>query len=154
MRIQKSSRSLVILLAAVVVIITSMVVANATQTITTPNAAFVQFTNLGPGATSVAITPASNRSVLIMGCVSTSGLVPGVGQVALQHQPGSGMIWTGVESPNNAAITAGHSEGAGTHIVYIDLGHQVDIQVAGFDTIHVHNGSLTSTANGNVTLIW
>ena len=57
MRIQKSSRPGVILLAAVVAIITSMVVANATQTITTPNAAFISY-NLTTGTNSAAITPA------------------------------------------------------------------------------------------------
>jgi hypothetical protein len=151
--IQKSSRWLVILLATVVAIITSIVVANATQTITTPNAAFISFTNLVSGANSAAIIPATNRSVLVMGCVTTSGLTPGVGQVALQHQPGSGMVWTGVESPNNAAFAAGSSDAPGTHIVYIDQGHSVDIQVAGFDTIKIHNSGI-GTANGNVTLIW
>ncbi len=54
MRIQKFSRPGVILMATVVAIITSMVVANATQTITTPNAAFISY-NLAAGANSAAI---------------------------------------------------------------------------------------------------
>jgi hypothetical protein len=41
----------------------------------------------------------------------------------------------------------------GTHIVYIDEDHHVDIQVASADTILIHNGS-TGTRAGNVTLIW
>jgi hypothetical protein len=85
-----------------------------------------------------------------MGCVATSGIVPGVGQVTLNHQPGSGFLWVGLDA---GGTTIGHSEGAGTHIVYIDLGRSVDIQVAGFDTIKIHNGAI-GTANGNVTLIW
>jgi hypothetical protein len=64
MRIQKSSRPGVILLATVVAIITSMVVANATQTITAPNAVFISY-SLAAGANSAAITPATNRWVLL-----------------------------------------------------------------------------------------
>ncbi len=65
MRIEKFSRPGVILLATVVAIITSMVVANATQTITTPNAAFVSY-SLAAGADSAEITPATSQSVLVM----------------------------------------------------------------------------------------
>jgi uncharacterized membrane protein len=50
MQLQKSSRWLVIVLATVVLILTTMVVANATQTITTPNAAFISY-NLASGRT-------------------------------------------------------------------------------------------------------
>ena len=89
MRIQKSSRPGVILMATVVAIITSMVAANATQTITTPNAAFISY-NLVAGANSAAVTPVTNKSVLAMGCETTAG---GVGQVSLLHTPGVGMTW-------------------------------------------------------------
>jgi len=136
-------------MATVVAIITSMVVANATQTITTPNAAFVSY-NLAAGANSAAITPASNRSVLVMGC-TTSGS-QGVGHVSLFHS--SGFIeWVGLESYNGStpAITAGDSNTA-IHIVYIEFFHHVDIQVATTDTIRIHNGD-TVTQAGNVTLI-
>src|SRR6266446_811663 len=95
MRIQKSSRPGVILLATVVAIITSMVVANATQTITTPNATFISY-NLASGANSAAITPATNRSVLVMGCNTNGNL--GVGQVSLLHGPSNGIAWVGLES--------------------------------------------------------
>src|SRR6266567_7970844 len=71
-RIQKFSRPGVILLATVVAIITSIVVANATQTITAPNAAFISY-NLAVGANSAAITPATSKSVLVMGCCTTLG---------------------------------------------------------------------------------
>ncbi len=89
MRIEKFSRPGVILLATVVAIITSMVVANATQTITTPNAAFISY-SLAAGANSAPITPVTNKSVLVMGCCTTSG-IPGVGQVSLFHIPGGGI---------------------------------------------------------------
>src|SRR2546421_12599395 len=99
MRIQKFSRPGVILMATVVAIITSMVVANATQTITTPNAAFISY-NLAAGTNSAPITPASNRSVLVMGCCTT---LQGVGQVSLLHSLSVGIFWVGLESPFGAA---------------------------------------------------
>ena len=153
MRMQKFSRPLVILLATVVAIITSMVVANATQTITTPNAAFISY-NLAAGAYGAAITPAANRSVQVMGCCTTSA-DRGVGQVSLLHIPSNVMHWVGLESccflPKT--ITSGDSGTAGTHIVYIDYDDAVDIEVASADTIRVHNGAAFTVA-GNVTLIW
>ena len=151
MRIRKSSRPGVILLATDVAIITSMVVANATQTITTPNAVFISY-SLAAGANSAPITPATNRSVLVMGCCTTS-VFYGVGQVSLLQPPSAGMIWVGLESFSPAAVTSGVSNAAGTHIVYIEASHVVDIQVASADTIRVHNYA-SVTAAGNVTLVW
>jgi hypothetical protein len=153
MRIQKFSRPGVILLATVVVIITSMVVANATQTITAPNAAFISY-SLAAGANSAAITPASSRSVLVMGCSTSAGVGWGVGQVSLQHIPSTGIFWVGLESYSGAAITQGFSNTTGTHIVYIDYLHAVDIQVASADTIRIHAATQGGTVTGNVTLIW
>ena len=140
-------------MATFVAIITSMVVANATQTITTPNAAFISY-NLAGGANSAPITPAANRSVLVMGCCTTSN-DPGVGQVCLLHIPSREMAWVGLESYNGGAVaTTGYiTGGAGTHIVFIDAVHSVDIQVASADTIRVHNGAGLTLA-GNVTLVW
>ena len=151
MRIQKNSRPLVILLAIAVAIITSMVVANATQTITTPNAAFITY-NLAAGANSAPITPAASRWVLVGGCCTTPPN-QGVGQVSLLRIPGGFIEWVGLESPTGAAITSGSASTAGTHIVYIDGSQTVDIQVASADTIRVHN-STAFTHVGNVTLIW
>ena len=139
-------------MATVVAIITSMVVANATQTITTPNAAFISY-SLAPGANSAVITPANNKSVLVMGCCTTSG-EQGVGQVSLLHIPSTEIEWVGLESTANAAITQGASSTAGTHIVYIDFSHTVDIRVASADTILIHNGADSGTRAVNVTLIW
>jgi hypothetical protein len=153
MRIQKFSRPLVILLATAVVIITSMVVANATQTITTPNAVFISY-SIASGANSAAITPVTSKSVQVMGCCTTGG-DQGIGQVSLLHIPSAGMFWIGFESPpTNAPVTQGTGSVAGIHIVYIDDNHHVDIQVASADTIRIHNGGSIGTLAGNVTLIW
>jgi hypothetical protein len=156
MRIQKFSRPLVILLATVVAIITSIVVANATQTITTPNAASISY-NLVTGASSAAITPVTNKPVLVMGCTTTFGQAKGVAHVSLEHIPSGGFEWTGLESPTSlsggSTITSGFNNLAGTHIVYIDSSHSVAIQVASADTILIHNGT-GGTVTCNVTLVW
>jgi hypothetical protein len=153
MRIQKFSRPGVILLATVVAIITSIVVANATQTITTPNAAFISY-NLAPLTSSAAITLASNRSVLVMGCCTTAN-DQGVGQMSLLHVPSTVIEWVGLESPSGSpsTVSSGFSFGTGIHMVYIDSSHLVDIQGASVDAILVHNAS-TGTRAGNVTLVW
>jgi hypothetical protein len=139
------------LLATVVAILTCVTVVNATQTITTPNAAFIAY-NLAVGASSAAITPVTNKPVLVMGCCTTAGN-RGVGQVTLQHIPSTFIEWFGLEFQSPATITQGYGSTAGTHIVYIDFNHQVDIQVASTDTILVHNGNGVAEA-GNVTLVW
>jgi hypothetical protein len=150
MRIQKSSRWLVIVLATVVLILTTMVVANASLTFTTPNAVKMTY-SLAAGANSAVITPATNTSVSVMGCCTTSG-TQSVGQVSLLSSS-SFIEWVGLESVVGAAITSGSSATANTHIVYIDGSHQVDIRVASGSTILVHNGAAATRA-GSVTLIW
>jgi hypothetical protein len=139
------------LLATVVAIITSAVVANATQTITTPNAAFISY-NLAAGANSAVITPVTNKSVLVMGCCTTIQK-EGVGQVSLLHIPSAFILWFGLENDGAATTTSGAISVAGTHIAYINGQHEVDIQVASADTIRIHNGG-AGTRAGNVTLIW
>jgi len=150
------------LLATVVAIITCLAVANATQTITTPNAAFISFNILTDGGNSAEITPATNRPVLVMGCVTMRAGFPGaygVGQVNLLHSPGSGGInhgftWTGYNAWNSGVgttLAGGTSTTGGIHIVYI-ASSSVDIQTASADTIRVHN--IGNAAAGNVTLIW
>src|SRR5215472_18828837 len=153
----KSSRWPAMLLAIVVAIITCLAVANATQTITTPNAAFISY-NLVAGASSAAITPVTNKPVLVMGCCTTTGNDnQGVGQVSLLHIPSFVIEWTGLESASTssgpATTTSGYTAVGGNHIVYIDFHHTVDIQVASADTIRIHNGNAATRA-GNVTLIW
>jgi len=153
MRMQRSSRWAALLLATVVAIITCATVVNATQTITTPNAAFITY-SLAPGASSGAITPVANKSVLIMGCSTSES---GVGQVSLLHRHGGGMYWLGLESyaGTTTHITGGSSSTPGTHIMWISSANNVEIEVNSADTIIIRNsqGVLGAIA-GNVTLIW
>lgn len=124
---------------------------HATATVTVPNAAKVTY-NLAAGASSSAVTPAESVPVLVMGVQNNLGY-RGVGQVAMLHVPSSFLEWTGIESPASAAITSGFGGTAGTHIVFLDYNHLVDIQVASTDTFIIHNANSIAMA-GVVTLIW
>ena len=150
MRIRKFSRPLVILMATAVVIITSIVVANATQTFATPNAAFISY-SLASGTSSAAITPVTDKPVLVIGCCTTSGDV-GAGQATLVHIPSGGMTWVGA-SKAAASVVVGSTSTVGFNIVGLDNAGSVNIQVASADTIQVHNGA-GATRAGNVTLVW
>lgn len=145
------ARFFTLLLAATVAVATLEVTVHAAQTITTPNE-FVLNYNLVAGANSVAVTPASNVPVLVQGVQTALGY-RGVGQVSMLHVPSSFLEWTGIESPAAAAITSGFSGTTGTHIVYLDFSHLVDIQVDTTDSFRVHNAN-TIAMTGQVTLIW
>ena len=148
---EKFGRALAFLLAVLIAGLTGSVVVQATQTITTPNAAFVSY-NLAANANSAAITPAANQSVLVMGVCNTLNF-RGVGHVTMLRAPGSFLEWVGLESHAGAAITQGFSGVNGTHILYLDFSHQVDLEVNTTDSFRVHNGANAVRA-GNVTLIW
>jgi hypothetical protein len=125
--------------------------AHAVQTVVTPNALYVTY-NLAAGANSAAVTPASSTPVLVMGVQNNLGY-RGVGEVTLLRVPSSFLEWTGIESPSGAAITSGFSGSAGTHIVYLDYGHFVDIRVNTTDSFVIHNAN-TIAMSGHVTLVW
>lgn len=140
-----------LLLAGVVAMLTFAVVAPAIQTIVTPNAASFSY-SLAAGGISPSFVPVSNQPVLVMGVQLALGF-RGVGQVTLLRIPGSFLEWVGLESTAGAAITQGFSAVAGTHIVFLDFSHQVDIEVASADAMRVHNTS-TGARNGVIRLIW
>ncbi|HZU27654.1 MAG TPA: hypothetical protein VFA04_19140 [Bryobacteraceae bacterium] len=146
-----NSRMATRLVAAVVGLLTFAVAASAVQTIATPNAAFVSY-SLASGASTGAIVPPANQAVLVMGTQTAPGY-RGVGQVSMLRVPGSFLEWVGLESTSGAAIAQGFSGSPGTHIVYLDWVHTVDIQVNTTDSFRVHNGN-GSVATGNVTMIW
>jgi hypothetical protein len=145
------SRLFPLALTACVAVIALNIGVHATQTITTPNAAKVTY-NLAAGASSAAVNPVENTPVLVMGVQTNLGY-RGVGQVSMLHIASSFLEWAGIESPASATITSGFSGTAGTHIVYLDYSHLVDIQVASTDTFIIHNANTIAMA-GVVTLIW
>jgi hypothetical protein len=151
MRSRDLGRAAGLLSAVLVALLTTAVVTHATQVITVPNAASVSY-SLAAGANSAAITPAANTPVFVMGCQLALGF-RGVSQVTLLHIPGNFLEWVGLESTAGAAITQGFSATAGTHILFLDFSHQVDIRVSSADTFVVHNGS-SGARNGVLKLIW
>jgi hypothetical protein len=77
--------------------------------------------------------------------------------VSLLHSPSTLIAWSGVESHSGVptTIASGANSTPGTHIVFIDAGHVVDVQIgATVDTIRVHNSHPSLTLAANVTLIW
>jgi hypothetical protein len=151
MNLSRLSRFYTLLLTAFVAVVALSIGVHATQTISTPNAAKVTYT-LAAGASSSAVNPSESTPVLVMGVQNNLGY-RGVGQVTMLHVPSSFLEWTGIESPAAAAITSGFSGTAGTHVLYLDYSHLVDIQVASTDTFIIHNANSISMA-GVVTLIW
>jgi hypothetical protein len=148
----KVSRSVRLLLAAIVALLTVAVLVPATRATTlTANAATINYSTAA-GANSVPFTPIADKPVLVMGIQDSVGY-RGVGFVYLLHVSGAFLEWTGLESPASAAITSGFSATAGTHIVYLDYSHLVDIRVNSADTFVIHNAN-TITQTGSVTLIW
>jgi len=59
--------------------------------------------------------------------------------------------WTGLESTAGSTITQGFSGAFGTHIVFLDFAHQVDVEVFDATHIQVHNSS-GGVRSGNVTI--
>jgi hypothetical protein len=153
---EKARRFGSLVLATVVAILTLSVMVHATQVISTPNAAFFGY-SLAPGANSGPVTPVVGQAVLVMGTQTAFGF-RGVGHVSLLRVTTSFAFleWAGLESLCScgpSTITSGFSPNAGTHILFIDWNHKVDLQVANASSFIVHNGG-TVAATGNVTMIW
>ena len=94
--------------------------------------------------------------------ISVTGtcITPGfrsVGQVTLLRTAVAPLFleWVGLESawPGAQTITKGFSAVLGTHIVYLDWQHLVDIEVTNPGVIRVRN-SATSLRQGIVTLMY
>lgn len=140
-----------LLLAGVVAMLTFAVVAPAIQTITTSNAASFSYA-LVAGGISGSFVPVASQPVFVMGCQLELGF-RGVGQVTLLRIAGSFLEWVGLESTAGATITQGFSATVGTHIVFLDYSHLVDIEVASADSFRIHNSS-TGLRSGVVRLFW
>lgn len=145
-----------LVIAVLVVSVTCTVTLHAIATVKTPNAVAYNYV-LNPGYSTGAITPASNTPIWVMGVQTTNGY-RGVGRVAMLQVPGSFLEWTGLESTcycGPSTITSGFNSATGTHVVYLDWDHFVDIQVVNPDSFQISNSSSNSTgATGTVTLVW
>jgi hypothetical protein len=151
---QKLARPAGLFLAVIVTILTLAVVVQAVTVISVPNASVISY-NLAAGANSAAITvPVPDQPVLLMGTCTTVNF-RGVGHVSL-FRPSVApnfIEWVGLESTAGAAITQGFSAVAGTHILFLDFSHQVDIEVQSGTQIRVHNGA-AAVRTGIVKMIW
>ena len=151
-RYPKLSYTATLLVAAVVATLTFAVAAHAVQTIIAPNAAVISY-SLTTGGNTAAITPVANKPVFVMGDQTVAGDVGSSDMTVVNSNPGDGeLVWSGLES-DGGGVTAGFSPVAGTHIIFIDFAHQVDLEVANATSFKVHNGA-GSTRTGGVTLIW
>ncbi len=152
MRYEKVSRMAGLLSAVMVATVTFAVAAHAVKTLTTPNA-FTSAYNLATGGNGPAITPPANLPVFVMGDQTTTGNV-GSSDMTVVNSSGrdNELVWSGLES-DGGGVTAGFSPVAGTHIIFIDFAHCVDLQVNNATSFHVHN-ACSSTQTGNVTEIW
>jgi len=111
--------------------------------------------NLLPGAISAPIAMPASQAVFVMGVNRTIGN-RGVGQATLLSSALVPLFieWTGVESPAAAVITSGFSGVQGTHILFIDFAHTVDIEVGpGANTIQLHNSNAVAQT-GQIKLIY
>jgi tRNA(Ile2) C34 agmatinyltransferase TiaS len=146
-----SRRFATILTTAVVVTLTTAVLSKATQAVSVANSAIVNY-NLAAGASTAPITVVANQPVSVMGTQTAVGF-RGVASCTLMRVASSFIEWVGLESTAGSAITQGFSGTPGTHILYLDFSHQVDLQVAGTDTMLIHNAS-TGVRTGQLTLMW
>src|SRR5215813_11291853 len=121
------SRAAILSVATIVATLTFVTVAHAVQVVTTPNATFIRY-DLLAGANTGTIVPVAGQAVHVMGCQTNLGF-RGVAYVTLLRVSGSFLEWVGLESTAGAAITQGFSGAPGTHIVFLDFSHTVDIRV-------------------------
>jgi len=146
----KLGRIGVLAASAIAAMMAAGVVSEAAITITAPNTTVVNYT-LAPGATSAAIEPPSTSAVLLGGISSTAGNF-GVGTINLVHITSTVINWVGQESATGA-ITHGGTTTPGTHVVFLDASHKVDVEILSADELVVHNAAAT-TETGKIKLIW
>ena len=143
------------IVAAMVVITTLAVLARAAELVATPKSMTITY-KLAPGANSPAIKPAPNLPVEILADqVGTKCDCDDVGSsmmTVVSSTVDGELVWNGFES-SGGGLTSGFSPIAGTHIMYIDFGHAVDLEVNNATSFFVHNDT-AETVNGTVTLIW
>jgi hypothetical protein len=154
LRLRNLTRPAQFVVAAVVGIATFAVVANATQAIELGRVS-ASYT-VTSGSNSGNYTPKSNTPVIIL--ADQTGTVCGCDDVGsslmtvVNSSVDGELVWNGFES-NGGGLTEGFSPSAGTHIMYIDFGHAVDLEVTNGTSFHVHNAG-GETANGTVTLLF
>jgi len=109
--------------------------------------------NLANGANSTPIKPVANKPVFVMGDQTTAGNVGSGEMTVVNSNPGDGeLVWSALES-DGGGPSAGFSPTPGTHILFIDFGHCVDLEVNDASSFVVHN-ACGIQQTGSVTLTW
>lgn len=108
--------------------------------------------DLAAGANSQVIALPGNRAVALLGTQLTVNF-RGVAQATLLRVPNSFIQWVGLESAEGSVITQGFSSKAGTHILYLDFSHEVDVRVNSANNIIIHNAS-KGFRTGQITLTY
>ncbi len=112
---------------------------------------------LAPGQASPAYTLPANKSVAVTGnCLTldSRGVASAtILQVTEPNGTPSFLEWVGLESTTGSVITQGFSATQGTHILFLDFQHTVDIEVNSANTFVVRNSS-SGQRRGTVTLTY
>jgi hypothetical protein len=121
----------------------------------TADSSYVTY-DLAAGTSSAAISPPSNKPVIVMGANTTPGS-RGVGGVYLLKVPDNFLEWSGLNSTSDLAaaptLTGGFSAANGTVICQIDWDGDVNLEVNNANTYVIVNSS-SETETGQVTEIW
>ncbi len=145
MRCEKLCRMAGLIVAAVGAAMTFAVMAHAAEKSVTYN--------LAAGASSKPITPVANKPVLVIGAQTVEGNVGSSEVTIVNSNPGdTELVWSGLES-DGGGPTSGFNSVPGTHIIFIDFGHCVDLEVNNSTSFKVVN-TCTFAQAGRVTLIW
>jgi hypothetical protein len=116
--------------------------------------------DIAPGADSAPIPLPLDVPVLVMGTQILAGYL-GVAQATLMSTTVNGdwdevfpvVQWVGLESALGSVITSGYQWNPGTHILYLDYNHTIELVIAGPNSIRVHSGGIFR-GKGVIRLIW
>ena len=116
--------------------------------------------DIGPGTNSAPIPLPLDVPVLVVGTQINNGYL-GVAQATLMTTTVPGdwdevfpvIQWVGLESALGSVITSGYQWTPGTHILYLDHNHTIEIVIAGPNSIRVRAGSIFP-GKGVIKLIW
>ncbi len=113
--------------------------------------------DLAAGQASPAYTLPANKSVAVTGnCLTPSARGVASATILQVTEPNgtpSFLEWVGLESTNGSVITEGFSAVPGTHILFLDFQHNVDIEVNSASTFVIRNSS-AGQRRGTVTLTY
>ena len=160
MRYEKVSRIAGLISAALVATVTFAVAARAVQTLTTPNAFTASYT-LNPGAISQAFTLPANVPTFVMGDQTADNIVNGFDagssdMTVVNLRAAGELVWNGLES-NGGGVATGSGSTRGTHMIFIDKAHCVDLRVNNATSFKVVYGPCPAgvgTLTGFVTEVW